>query len=77
MKELIRFVIFLNKHCIIVNYVFNTPTKCTYNKIHILIITFLLLVSALIAPSSGRIFLYAQNIVTLYDYIGLRLFTVI
>jgi hypothetical protein len=33
-----------------------------YNKIHVLIIThFLLHVSAFIVPSSGRIFLYAQN----------------
>ena len=28
----------------------------------------------LIAPSSGRMFLYAQNIVTFYDHIGLQLF---
>jgi len=32
---------------------------------------FLLLVLALIASSSGRTFLYAQNIVTLYDCVGL------
>jgi hypothetical protein len=32
-----------------------------YNKIHVLIITFFLHVSALIAPSSGRTYLYAQN----------------
>jgi hypothetical protein len=31
---------FFNKHFIIVNYVFNAPTKCTYNKMHVLIITF-------------------------------------
>jgi hypothetical protein len=39
-----------------------------YNKMHVFIITLLLHVYALIVPSSGRSFLYARTIVTVYDY---------
>ena len=43
-----------------------------YNKIHVLL-PFLLHVSALIVPSSGRTFCRLKITVALYNYIGLQL----
>jgi hypothetical protein len=49
------------------NYIFNTPTKCIYTVYTgIIIINILLLVSALIAPSSG-LNLWYTAIVILFD----------
>jgi len=39
---------------------FNTPTKCTYNKIHVLSLFLLRVVVLIVPPSGTTLFVYAQ-----------------